>query len=287
MEEKNLDIDLEEEAKETIEEEQTITLTRYNKIILLVVGVFFYIFFLLAFLPYSHFLKVFLNQTFKNYKIEYSDLELGIVSPIVVKNLYFSNLSDILFLFENLTLKGNLWKFLLSDQIIGEVFISSSNIKIKDFDTYIKNLNGKIHLENSYEVPIEKWSGDFSIQTKSIEFKELFGPLKNFSLPEEQKILRNLRIQITLQKGTYTVKTFQVDSELFQINGNATGNLNSNLSLTTISGKICLTPHQNLEEKNPMIYSIYLSAGGSLGGNLCLMISNNFTEPKIEVEQKY
>lgn len=278
--------DLQDQEEEIIQEEtQKITLTRTKKIILLVIGVFSYFFFLLFFLPYSNFLKIFLNKSFKDYKIEYSSLELGIFSPIVFKNLYFSNQFDFFLRADQLTLKLNLWK-LLNQNLKGEIFIRDGNIKIKDLDVDLNNFIFNVDLDNSYDTPLEKWNGNILLQIKTIDLNELFGPLKNFSLDEEQKKIKNSKISITIVKGNYDIKNFQFDSELFRAKGNFSGNLQTNIAISTISGKLCLVPVQNLEEKNPVIYGIYISAGGSLGGELCLKISGNFSDPKFEVENK-
>lgn len=275
-----------QEIEESIQEEtQKITLTRAKKIILIVVGVLSYFFFLLLLLPYSNFLKIFLNKSFKDYKIEYASLELGLFSPIVVKNLYFSNQSDFFLRADQLTLKLNLWKF-VNQNLKGEIFIKNGSIKIKDLDTDLNNFILNVDLDNSYDTPLEKWNGNILLQIKAIEFNELFGPLKNFSLEEEQKIIKNSKISIIIVKGNYDIKTFQFDSELFQVKGNFSGNLQTNIAISTISGRLCLVPAQNLEEKNPMIYGIYLNAGGSLGGELCLKIDGNFSQPKFETESK-
>ncbi len=282
MEEKLID---QEEVQESLEEKDlTLELTNTRKIILIVVGFITYFLFLLFLLPYSNLLKNFLKNSFKEYQLEFSTLEFGFFSPTIVKNLYVSNQSNIDVSLETLTLKLNFFSFLLSKQIESEVFSSSGSLKLNELNINIKNFNSKLQLEN-IETPIEKWSGMISIQIKNLELLELFGQLKNFNLPENQREIRNFKIQIVMDKGSYTSRVLQLDSELFQIKGAISGNLFSNISNTTISGKICFAPNQNLEEKNPFLYSLYLGAGGSLGGELCVKISGSLADLKFNVDQ--
>lgn len=285
MNEKAVDKKVEEEDQEILDEgKEVLELTKTNKIILIIIGFLTYVLFLLLLLPYSNLVKGFLKNHFKEYQIEFSNLDLGIISPIIINNLYFSNQSNIVLTSETLTLKINFFSLLLSKRIESEVFSSSGSIKISEFNINVKNLNSKIQLEN-YETPLEKWSGSIIFQVRNVELLELFGPLKNVNLPEDQREIRNFKVQIVLDRGNYSSKAFQLDSELFQIKGSMAGNLSSRIPDTTVSGKICLVPNQNLEEKNPFLYSFYLSAGGSLGGELCIKLSGSIADLKFNVDQ--
>ncbi len=268
----------EQEFTEVIEEEiSEIKLTGTQKILLIVIGVVFYFLFVLLFFPYSSFIRYLIS------KIDYTELNIDFNS-ILLKDLYFTNEKDIFFTTDAINIKTKLWN-LINKKIDANVILNSGSIKIKEINSGFKNMDLIIKIDNSYDEPLSRWSGEVILRFKEISLEDLWGILKNFSLPEEQKLIKNLNIRITLDKGNYSIKNFTFDNPLFKIQIMGNGTLSNTIENSTVNGSLCLMPDSNIEEKNPAIYGIYLSAGGSLGGQLCIGIEGNLSNIKFLVNK--
>ncbi|GIX40975.1 MAG: hypothetical protein KatS3mg129_0708 [Leptospiraceae bacterium] len=187
---------------------------------------------------------------------------------------------------DSFRIENDIWK-MINLRIDGKIYLSSGNIKIKESNTRLKNLDLSLKIENSlyeFEKP-SLWSGEIYGKAKEIYFEELWGPLRTFSLPDEQRILKNLDFYVQLNKGNFSIRKFNVKSVLFDISLNANGSFSNSIETienSTINGKVCLKPNDKLEELNPFIYNIYLGAGGSLGGELCFTLKGTFSNLNFE-----
>ncbi len=274
----------EQEFTEIIEEEiSEIKLTATQKILLLVIGIVFYFLFVLLFFPYSSFIRYLISKNIQDYKIDYTELNMDFNS-ILLKDLYFTNEKDIFFTSDAINIKTKLWN-LINKKIDANVILNSGSIKIREINSGFKNMELIIKIDNSYDEPLSKWSGEVIVKFKEISLEELWGILKNFSLPEEQKVIKNLNIRITVDKGNYSIKNFTFDNPLFKIQIMGNGTLSNVIENSTVNGSICFIPDSKIEEKNPAIYGIYISAGGSLGGQLCIGIEGNLSNLKFLVNK--
>jgi len=284
IEEQDLEKTEKEEEKEELEEEyKEIELTWNKKIVLIVTGILFYLIFLFIFFPYSTFIRYILTNYVQAIKMDYSELEWDFPFIIVIKDLYLSNDAGTLITGDSVRLETGLWD-VINLKLKGNISVSSSNLKIKEINTRVKGLKLNLKLDNSISdlSSPSKLNGDITTKMNEIFFEELWGPLKAFSLPEEQRSMKDLDIFIQIENGKFSVRKFNFKSELFDANLTANGSLASSLENSTINGKVCFKPKPKLEELNPVIYNLYITAGGSLGGEFCIKLEGSFSNLKFQ-----
>ena len=272
------------DTEEIIEEEyKEIELTWNKKIILIVTGILFYLIFLFIFFPYSTFIRYIITNYVQAIKVDYSELEWDFPFIIVIKDLYLSNDAGILITGDSLRFETGLWD-VINLKLKGNISVSSSNLKIKEINTRLKGLKLNLTLDNSISdlnTP-SKLNGVISTKMNEIYFEELWGPLKAFSLPEEQRRIKNIDINIQIENGKFSIRKLNFNSELFDANLTANGSLASSLENSSVNGKICFKPNPKLEELNPILYNLYITAGGSLGGEFCIKLEGSFSNLKFQ-----
>ncbi len=270
--------------KEELEEEyKEIEMTWNKKLILIVTGVLFYLVFVFIFFPYSTFIRYILTNYVQAIKVDYSDLEWDFPFIMVIKDLYLSNDSGILITGDSVRFETGLWD-VINLKLKGNLSVTLSNLKIKEINTRLKGLRLNLKFDNTLSdlnTP-SKLNGEIVTKMNEIYFEELWGPLKVFSLPEEQRRMKDLDIFIQIENGKFSVRKFNFKSELFDANLTANGSITSPLENSSVNGKICFKPNSKLEELNPVLYNLYITAGGSLGGEFCLKIEGQFSNLKFQ-----
>jgi type II secretion system protein N len=273
-----------EDVEELPEEDfQEIELSRNKKIILILSGILSYILFILILFPYSSFLRYFLTKYIEAVKIDYTELQYDFPGDFIIRDLYVSNEKDFLLIGESLKIETNLIH-IINLRINGNISLTKGSLKVSEVPIEVTNLKIKINLENSLEElnNLSKFTGEINGKIEKIQLEELWGPLKTFTLPEDQKIVEDLDFGIRFDRGNYNIKKFNLKTKLFDMNLNANGVLSNRIENSSLSGEVCLIPNPKLEELNPMIYSIYLGSGGSLGGKLCIKINGMLSNLKFE-----
>ncbi|MDW7976024.1 MAG: type II secretion system protein GspN [Leptospiraceae bacterium] len=275
--------EIEQKEEETPPEEELkeVRITTTQKFILIFVGVFSFLVFTLLLLPYSALIRYALLTFIKEIKIDYVELKLGIFSPIVLKDFYITNEKNFTLTGDEAQLKLNIWK-LLGKKIQGNLLVQNGQIKIENIELNLKNARIQALFENSFDEPLNQWKGSIEAKTREIQFKELMGQFKNLPIPDEQKVFRNVNLQIKMDKGSFSIPKSNIDNPLFKISLQGSGNLANDLANSIIDARICLNPNPNLEEINPSIYGFYLTLGGSMGGEWCAKIQGTISNPKLQ-----
>ncbi len=293
MLENQVGIDKEEEQEkqevleDIVEEPVEVKLSWNKKIIIIIVGILSYFLFLFLFFPYTSFIRFIMIKYLKEYKVDFVDLNIGLGSkiPIQLTDFYISNDKDVLINGDLIQFKIHLWK-LINKEIDGELNLNSGNVKFKEYEFKIKNLTLKSNIKNSYDVPLSNWSGEIGLNLKELFLLELFGPLKTLSLSEDQKNVKNTQILIKVDKGRVNINKFLFTHSLFDVQISGNGRLNDKIDNSTIDTKICFQPNPSLEELNPMIYTLYITAGGSIGGQLCIKMEGTISNINFKTESK-
>lgn len=282
----------EEQEKQEILEVETeelleLELSWSKKIITLVMGILSYILFLFLFFPYTPFIRFIIYKNLKEYKVDFMDLDIGLGNkiPVQLTDFYVSNEKDVFISGDLLQFKINLWKF-INKEIESDFNLNLALIKFKEYEFRLKNLSLKSNLKNSFDVPLSNWTGDLELNLKELVFSELWGPLKTLSLTEDQRDIKNAQISIKINKGKININKFVLNHALFNVQISGNGQFADTLDNSLIDAKICFQPNPSLEELNPMIYTLYITSGGSIGGQLCVKMDGNLSNLNFKTDNK-
>lgn len=258
-------------------EEELGKLSFKQKVFVFLTVVLSFVVFSFVLVPYDLVLREFVLSRFsKMAKVDFSALDINLFSEDEVSNLSVAlpNGSSIR---AEQVISGLKYRSLISEQLQGAVTLSAVAVNLSGLGFETSTLQTNFDLAN-ITAAMARWSGRVSVITGRLEFQRLPGFL-SAALPLDDLVVQSLNLNLRMTRGRLNYNDSVIRTNFFQVNLDGDGRLARDFLSSTLNGKLCLKPAQNLEEKNKMLFDFYTLAGGSLGGELCLGLKGTLKAP--------
>lgn len=267
---------IDEELDESLEEEAR--LSGRQRLWVAVAGVVsFFLFFVLLF-PFEGILKSTLQKRLAPaLRLEFTSMKLGLIGQTKIDDLSLQ--SDGGFRLEAENAVADLKKLpLIRFAPKGTVRLNGGNFGIGNFGGSFKSLDFNLDM-STVTAPPSQWEGTIQIKLDRLEPEQLPELLAMLRATPEELTIERLILPLQFKKGTVDFNQAQIQSPLFTVRLEGTGRLSASLSDTSLDGKVCLRPVDDLETRNEGLYNFYIMNGGAAGGELCMKISGMLMSP--------
>lgn len=270
------DQELEEEFDEA--EEEKSRLSGKQRLWLIVSGVVSFFLFLVLLFPFEGILRnVVLKRLGPNLKVEFSAFKLGLIGQTKIDDLSVQSTSG--FRLDAESAAADLQKLaLLRFSPKGTVRLNGGNFTMGKFSGAFKSLDITMDMSR-LDAPASQWEGTIQVKLDDLQPEQLPDLLSMLPVSGDDLSVQRVTIPLQFRKGTLDFGQSQLQSTLFSVRLEGNGHVGASVLNTSLDGKVCLKPVDDLETRNEGLHGVYMMAGGTAGGELCLKISGVLSSP--------
>jgi type II secretion system protein N len=259
----------EESAYEYEEEPQ---LSRNQRLWAVASGVISFLLFLVVLFPFEGILKSTLKKKLAPaIRLEFATMKPGWIGQSKIEDL--SIFTEGGFRLEAETTVADLKKLsLFRASPEGQIRLTGGYLGSGNFGGSFRSLDIRLDL-SSVMAPPSQWEGSIQLKLDRFEPEQLPGILAMLPATPEELVIERLTLPLQFKKGTVEFHQTQLQNPLFTVRIEGTGRLGSTVMDSSLDGRVCLRPVDDLETRNEGIYNYYIMNGGTAGGELCMKIS--------------
>ncbi len=235
----------------------------------------------LLFFPYGKVLRYLFVSSVQGLPLSYGKLELSILGSSFIENITYQSPIGVSLVANQLRLDIPLIQF-VSDNPNGFMQVSRVYLHSDFLTVSAEKLNIDMDIEN-LSLPFSKWRGAITLDAKrsrieELNVKALQSAGINFSAMDVQKF----NLKLVFDQSGIKFDDSQLISDLFAIKLRGITYVSENVTDSRLDGELCLKPAVDLEEKSSNLMGVYLLAGGTPGGELCLKIKGKLSKPDFQ-----
>jgi len=243
-------------------------------------GAISFVVFLIVLFPFEGILRSSLQKRLApDVKLEFTSMQLGLLGQTKVEDLSVQSGN---FQLEADSLVADLKKWsLLRLAPKGMVRLNGGNFAVGSLSAAFKSLDVNLDM-SSLDAPASDWEGTIQIRLDKVEPEQLPDLLSSLPISADELTIQRLSLPLQFRRGRLDFNQSQLQSPLFTIRLEGGGKVGASLFDTSLDGKICLKPVDDLEVKNEAMFGFYIMAGGSAGGELCMRLSGMLSSPNFD-----
>ena len=134
-----------------------------------------------------------------------------------------------------------------------------------------------------HTLALNQWEGNVNMDGKNFKLLQLNLPqLESLGVDLSQLKVQKLELKLAFEQGKLNFDGSQLLSNYFTLNLKGFSQLKEPVTSSRLNAKICIIASPDLESLNSELMGIYILAGGSAGGELCLKVAGNLLKPDFE-----
>ncbi len=275
----------EDEDLDALDEEfEESRLSGRQKLFVFLTAAVSFLVFTIVFFPLEELIRYQLRSFEKQLAIDFATLDLNVFGDDVVGG-FSAQLPDNSGGFSAETIKSELsWVDLAAASPKGLVQFEDSELHMQGFAFDAATMDLTLDIDDANKI-LTTSQGSIQLLAGGVKFTQL--PLDGLPIPIslDELNVRRLNLMLNFSNGGVDFQDSSLISDLFTARLTGTGRIGGNLGATALQATLCLKPVDDLENKNPELFTVYIMGGGAAGGELCADITGTVSRPQMNIQR--
>ncbi|MCR9144565.1 MAG: type II secretion system protein GspN [bacterium] len=237
-----------------------------------------------VFFPLDDAIRHQLRSYEKTVAVDFATLDLNLLGDDTMGG-FSAELANVSIGFSAEQIKSELsWFDLLASAPKGLVQFENAEFHMQGFAFDAATMDLNLDIEDAERL-LTTSRGRVRLLAGGVKFTQL--PLDSLPIPIslDELEVRRLDLVLNFSNGGVDFEDSNLLSDLFTARLSGTGRIGQTLSSTTLQAKLCIKPGNDLENKNPELFTVYIMGGGAAGGELCVDIGGTVARPQLTVQR--
>ena len=271
--------DFSEEEEE--EEEETFQLNPKQKLQLLGILLSSFLFFSLLLFPYQKLARYFFSKLANQISLSTGELDLSFLGTSFIDDISFPLGAGKSIRARQLQIEIPLLS-LMGSSVDGDTRLKELQYSSETMAFAANELLVSLDLEG-YSKPPEQWEGSIYIDSKNFNLLQLNIPqLESLGVDLSQMKVESFGLRLGFEQGKLSFDGSQLRSNYFTLKLKGFAQLQEAMAASRLNAEICIFPSPELENINSELMGVYILAGGSAGGELCLKVRGKLSQPDFQ-----
>lgn len=271
------------EENEDLQEEtaEEATLSGRQRLWVVLAGLLSFLFFSFLFFPFEGILRSVLQGLLPpQVRLDFSTVKLGFAGATTVEDLQLRGTDGLYFETEQLAADLKTMA-LLRRAPQGVIRLKNGSFSAGRFSGTVESVDLTLNMRNM-SLPLSQWEGVMQWKIRGMQPEQLPDILNAIPASPQELSIQQLSLPLRFQNGIVDFGQTQLQTSVFVIRLEGTGRLGRSAGQTSLDGRVCLRPVDDLETKNEPLYSLYIMSGGTAGGELCMKMTGTLARPNIQ-----
>lgn len=132
-------------------------------------------------------------------------------------------------------------------------------------------------------MPPNQWQGNIELETRRFKLLELNIPqLESIGVDLSQMKVQKFELKLSFEQGNLGFGGSQLLSNYFTVNLKGFAQLKEQVASSPLNAEICIVPSPELESLDNKLMGLYILAGGTAEGELCIKVRGQLQKPDFE-----